>query len=242
MRMYGPLAPWFHLITHPDSYAEEAAHILRLAEATCATKPETLLELGSGGGNMASHLKKHLRCTLTDLSTDMIAVSHSLNPECEHVQGDMRELDLGAHFDVVLIHDAINYMTRETDLTAAIETAARHTKMGGGVILLPDAITESFAVGTRHGGVDAADGRSLRYLEWTHDIEPGSTTYEVDYALILREPGKPPRVESDRHIVGLFPRSTWLGLIEAAGLEPVELDIEDPFAEERTAFTARRPL
>ena len=35
MRIYGELAPWFHLLTHPDEYTEEAAHILALARAAC---------------------------------------------------------------------------------------------------------------------------------------------------------------------------------------------------------------
>ncbi len=240
MRMYGALAPWFHLITHPDDYAEEADHILRVARAGCAAAPETLLELGSGGGNMASHLKRHLHCTLTDLSPEMIAVSRSLNPECEHQQGDMRSLDLGRSFDVVLVHDAIGYLTCEADLAAAIGTMARHLKPGGLAILIPDETTETFAPGSRHGGVDAADGRSLRYLEWSQDVEPGATTHAVDYAMLIREPGKPTRVEQDRHVLGLFPKATWLALIEAAGLEPIETGVVDPIADQHAFFTARR--
>ena len=33
--------------------------------------------------------------TLVDLSEEMLAVSRELNPECEHLQGDMRTLRLG---------------------------------------------------------------------------------------------------------------------------------------------------
>ena len=70
-------------------------------------RPGTLLELGSGGGNNASHLKARFNCTLTDISPDMLALSRTLNPECEHLEGDMRTLRLGRTFDVVFIHDAI---------------------------------------------------------------------------------------------------------------------------------------
>ena len=73
----------------------------------------TLLELGSGGGNNASHLKTRFDCTLTDISPEMLALSRSLNPECEHLEGDMRTLRLGREFDVVFIHDAISYLTTE---------------------------------------------------------------------------------------------------------------------------------
>ena len=74
----------------------------------------------------------------------MLALSRTLNPECEHLEGDMRTLRLGREFDVVFIHDAISYLTTEEDLRAAIETAAAHVRPGGVVILTPDATTEIF--------------------------------------------------------------------------------------------------
>ena len=37
----------------------------------------------------------------------MLAVSQTVNPECEHVLGDMRSLRLGRESDLVLIHEAI---------------------------------------------------------------------------------------------------------------------------------------
>ena len=41
------------------------------------------------------------------------------------------------------------------------------------MILTPDATTEIFKPNTDHGGHDGEDGRSLRYLEWTHDVRAG---------------------------------------------------------------------
>ena len=51
--MYGPLARWWHLLSPPEDYAEEAAFYLdRLLEASEAEEPpSTLLELGSGLGD-----------------------------------------------------------------------------------------------------------------------------------------------------------------------------------------------
>ena len=241
MRLYAELAPWFHLLSDPRGYAGEAAHIVALAEAACKGRPESLLELGAGGGCNASHLKRRFTCTLSDLSPEMLEVSRGLNPDCAHLQGDMRGLRLGRVFDVVLVQDAIGYMVTEHDLAAALATVAAHLRPGGVAILIPDETSESFAPGTRHGGNDGADGRALRYLEWSHPAAAGATTYEADYVLILRAPGQPPRVELDRHVFGLFPRATWFGQIRAAGLEPIETDIEDPYAGERVVFVARAP-
>jgi hypothetical protein len=139
------------------------------------------------------------------------------------------------------VHDAIAYMTSEEDLRAAIDTAAAHVRPGGAVLLLPDETRESFSPGTEHGGHDGEDGRGLRYLQWTTDPDPDDTTFDVDFVVLLREPGKPLRVEQDRHTVGLFPESTWHRLLEEAGLELVDPRVEDPHAGEHAVFAARRP-
>jgi trans-aconitate methyltransferase len=241
MLMYSDLAPWFHLLTHPSDYADEAAFTIAVVERTIEGDARTLLELGSGGGNNASHLKKRFECTLTDLSPEMLALSQTLNPECEHHVGDMRTLRLGREFDVVFGHDALSYLTIEEDLGSALETAAAHVRPGGVVVLTPDATTEIFQPGTDTGGHDGADGRSLRFLEWTHAPEPGVSSYVVDYAIALRSNDGSIRVVHDRHILGLFPEATWLDLLRDAGLEPLPLPIENPYAAEQAAFVARRP-
>ena len=242
MHMYTDLAPWFHLLTHPSDYAEEAAFTVRTVEATIDGEARTLLELGSGGGNNASHLKARFECTLTDVSHEMLELSSALNPECEHLVGDMRALRLGRTFDVVFAHDALSYLTTEGDLAAALETAAAHVRPGGVVVLTPDATTEIFEPGTDTGGHDHEDGRSLRYLEWTHAPDPPSAhSYAVDYAIALREPGRPTRVVHDRHTLGLFPEATWLALLRGSGLEPLELPVRNPHEGEQAAFVARRP-
>jgi SAM-dependent methyltransferase len=240
MRIYGELAPWFHLLTHPSEYAEEAAYYTQVIDTVSDGRARTLLELGSGGGNNASHMKARFDCTLTDLSQEMIELSRTINPECEHVQGDMRTLRLGRTFDAVFVHDAVMYMTTEGDLSSVIETAAVHTAPSGVVLFVPDTIRETFAPGVDQGGHDGDDGRALRYLEWTYDPEPDDTTFEVDFAVILHEPGASARVVHDHHTHGLFPRETWLRLLSAAGLDVVEVDVEHPYPEEFEVFAARR--
>jgi SAM-dependent methyltransferase len=218
-RLYDELADWFHLLTAPEEYVDEAAFILDLLRGNVDGPLETLLELGSGGGNTASHLRAHLRLTLTDLSPAMLDLSRTLNPECEHFLGDMRTVRLGRVFDAVLIHDAVMYMTSEADLRAALETAFVHLRPGGVAVIAPDCVRETFQPTTDHGGHDGV-GRALRYLEWSYDPDPDDTTFVTDFALLLREGADDVRVRLDRHVEGLFPRATWLGLLRAVGFEP----------------------
>jgi SAM-dependent methyltransferase len=240
--MYSDLAPWFYLITAPEDYAGEAAFILAQLRKHADGPVETLLELGSGGGNTASHLKRDLRVVLTDVSPPMLALSATLNPECEHIPGDMRTLRLGRTFDAVLIHDAICYMTTEADLGAAMTTAFEHLRPGGAAVFVPDHVRETFAEATDHGGHDGprlAEGRpdrALRYLEWTTDPDPDDATYLVDYALLLREADGSVEVRHDRHLEGLFARQTWLDLLAAVGFD-AEAAV-DP--DDRTLFVGTR--
>ncbi|MGI8885689.1 MAG: class I SAM-dependent methyltransferase [Gaiellaceae bacterium] len=240
MRLYSDLALWFHLLTHPSDYEDEAAFITRIIDATFDGSATTLLELGSGGGNNASHLKQRFSCTLTDLSPEMLELSRALNPECEHLQGDMLTLRLGSVFDAVLVHDAIAYITTEDDLRAALETVAVHLRPGGVAVLVPDTTRELFVPGTEHGGHDG-DGRGLRYLEWDHDPDPDDTTYDVELVVVLMEDGKEIRVEHDHHTCGVFSDAVWRDLIAAARLELVDVEtIHDPNAGEHAVFVARK--
>jgi SAM-dependent methyltransferase len=234
--MYDDLAAWWPLLSPASEYEDEAADLLpRLGTAP----GRTLLELGAGGGSLAFHLKHHFRLTLTDLSPGMSAVSQAINPECEHLIGDMRSLRLGREFDVVLIHDAIMYATEPREVRAVLRTAAIHCRDGGTVVVLPDFIRETFVPGTDHGGHDAPDGRGLRYLEWSRDPDPHDDTYLVDYAFLLRTSDGTVTVEHDQHIEGLFTRARWLEWFAEAGL-PARSHID---AEGREVFigTRRRP-
>ena len=182
-RFYGELASWWPLVSPVEEYAEEAAEAAGLL-ASAAIPVREVLELGSGGGHNAVHLKTHFALTLVDLSEEMLAVSRRLNPECAHHQGDMRTLRLGRDFDAVFVHDAVDYMTTEDELRGR----DRH-----GVRALPSRRCRRVHAGPHRRDIRAgqrprrqrrADGRGVRYLEWTWDPDPD------------RRPGRSPSTRS----------------------------------------------
>ena len=237
LKMYSELADWWPLLSDVEEYAEEAA-VFRDLLIAHQPATRTILELGSGGGNNAAHLKEWFSLTLSDLSEDMLEVSRGLNPECVHVQGDMRTLRLGKCFDAIFVHDAIMYMATEEDLYRVFETAMAHCRDGGVALFAPDWVTETFEPKTGNGGHDGED-RALRYLEWVHDPDIEDTVYCTEYAIVLwsREEGS--RVVYDHHEEGIFPKETWLELLRNAGFEPHT--VADPLEPDRVLFVGRKP-
>jgi len=219
-RLYADLAGWWPLISPPEEYEDEAAHLAAVfSSATTAVRE--VLDLGSGGGHVAAHLKGRLAMTLVDRSERMLSVSRQLNPECAHVRGDMRTIRLGRTFDAVLVHDAIDYMTCETDLRLVIETAFAHCRPGGMAAFVPDYVAETFraAVGGGGGRSDVS-GRQASFREWTWDPDPADDWIQAEYEFILREGDGSVQVVHEAHRLGAFNRHTWLRLLAAAGFVP----------------------
>jgi trans-aconitate methyltransferase len=241
-RIYGDLAVWWPLISPPEEYADEAAVFVAMLTSGATTPVGDVLELGSGGGHNAVHIKAHFAMTLVDRSADMLDVSRRLNPDCEHQQGDMRTVRLGRAFDAVFVHDAVDYMTSEADLGQVIDTAFAHCRPGGIALFVPDHTTETFEAGSEHGGSDDADGRGARYLAWTWDPDPADTSIITEYAFLLREADGSVRAVHETHRTGLFSRDVWVRLLADAGFDPyivTEQTGEDRVA--RDLFLARRP-
>ncbi|HUG00751.1 MAG TPA: class I SAM-dependent methyltransferase [Longimicrobiales bacterium] len=241
-RLYRELASWWPLLSAPEDYEEEASFYLRVLLDGCAGNPESLLELGSGGGNNASHMKAAFRdVTLVDPATAMLDVSRRLNPRCEHVEGDMRSVRLDREFDCVFVHDAVDYITSLGDLRRTFETAFVHCRDGGAAVFAPDHLRDTFRPSTSHGGHDGPE-RGLRYLQWTWDPDPEDSTYVTDYAFLLRE-GSSVRVEHDRHVGGLFPRADWLRLLADVGFEATSVPFEhSELADAVEVFVARKAV
>jgi len=220
--LYSDFADWWSILSSPDDYAAEAAVYHQTLVDACQHPPREVLELGSGGGNNASHLKAHFDLTLVDLSPRMLDVSRALNPECEHLQGDMRTVRLDRQFDAVFVHDAVAYLTTEDDLRQAMRTAFVHCRPGGAALFCPDDTLESFRPYTSHGGHDATDGsgRGLRYVEWVRDPDLTDSQYLLEMGYLLLHSDGSVQAVHDRHIFGVFSRDTWLRLLAEAGFIP----------------------
>jgi SAM-dependent methyltransferase len=237
-RLYGDLARWWPLISPVEVYEQDAEVVGKVLG--WAERPvREVLELGSGGGHVASYLRARFSMTLVDLSQDMLAVSRARNPGVEHLRGDMRDLRLGRTFDAVFVHDAIGYMTTLEDLAAAFRTAYLHCRPGGVAVFFPDHLAETFHPATDCGGSDAEDGSGVRYLEWSLPPEPGTTTVRTDYTFTIREADGTISTVHETHMTGLFTVGDWRRLLTETGFRVSS--VQESGEGGRTLFIGHRP-
>jgi SAM-dependent methyltransferase len=220
-RLYGDLASWWPLISPPDEYAQEAGYLAEVLSTAATVPVHEVLDLGCGGGHVAVHLKDRFDLTLADISGDMLAVSRLLNPECRHLQGDMRTLRLPRTFDAVLVHDAVDYITTQDDLRQVVQTAFALCRPGGVAVFVPDYVKDTFGdlTGGGGGGTDPA-GREASFTEVTWDPNPADDWVQAEYEFTLRHPDGTVDVIRETHRLGVFSRELWLRLLAEAGFDP----------------------
>lgn len=220
LRLYNDLAWLWPIWGAPEEYADYCNHVTRLIREQAQIPVRTLLNIGCGGGKNVFNLKRDYAVTGLDLSPRMLELAQDLNPECEFVQGDMRTFSLDRTFDAVLVDDAISYLATRADLRSAFVAAWRHLNPGGVMVVNPDDTKETFiqnhtvatpAVGkTKQANVDVV------FVENNYGPDPEDDHYEATMVYLIREDGKL-RVETDRHILGLFALNVWRETLAEVG-------------------------
>ncbi len=241
-RLYQDLAWTFPIVSPPEDYAQEARQFWRFLRSGRRKPVCHVLHLGSGAGLVDSQLKPFVRITGVDLSPAMLRLARSLNPEVRYRRGDMRSVRLGKRFDGVLASDAIAYMRTPRDLTRAFETAYRHLEPGGAFVTYGEHIKGK----VRQNYTKAISGRKgdteVVFVENLYDPDVKDTTIEGTFVFLIRR-GSRLSVETDCHVLGLFPETTWKKALRDAGFEIVHAkpDPRGPPGDDMPWFVGRRP-
>ncbi|MDW7761245.1 MAG: class I SAM-dependent methyltransferase [Acidobacteriota bacterium] len=140
---YNKLAWTETTIAPPEEYEEEAEFLAKLISGRARIPVKTLLHLGCGAGGHDHTLKRHFEITGVDISEGMLEIARGRNPEAVYILGDMRDVRLKELFDAVAIPDSIGYMATPADLRKAVDTAFRHLKPGG-ALLITALVAEDF--------------------------------------------------------------------------------------------------
>lgn len=223
-RLYDDLAWLWPLWNYPtdSGYEEWANNVTRLIGQYSKVPAHTLLNLACGGGTNAYNLKKHFEVTGVDISQPMLDLAKKLNPDCEFVLADMRNLSLGRQFDCIFVDDGITDISDLSDLAAVFRTAFGHLRPGGVMVVGPDHVKETFRQNctrlSEADSPDTPDNLEVTFVENEYDPDPTDDTYEFTLIYLIRENGVL-RIETDRSVDGLFSLDTWRTTLREAGFE-----------------------
>jgi len=231
-RLYAELAHLWPHLSPPEHYQAEAETLIELIDEALgeptAGRRWSVLEIGAGAGHTIAHLSGLYDCTAADLSPQMLEHCKTLNPGVPTIVGDMRDMRLGQTFDVVLLCDAIDYMTSPGDAAAALKTVAAHLRPGGVTLIAPTYTRETFIdcesasdrTDTDTPSPHADAPPDVTYFSFVHDPDPSDTRFEMILLYLLRDPRtRAVQVIEDRHACGLFSIEQWQEMMLEAGLE-----------------------
>lgn len=243
-RLYSDLAYLWPMLSPPEHYGDEAEVLRGLIGEHFKDAGEaklTLLELGVGGGHTLTYLADDYDCTAVDLSEPMLANCRKLIPRVNLIVGDMRSVRLGRTFDVVFIHDAIDYMLSEKDVRRTLETVATHLKPGGLCVIAPTYTRETFIDGDVADDGTTTDSEELTYFTYIHDPDPADDTFEMILLYLIRDM-RTRKVElvEDRHTCGLFSIAQWVDWMRDAEFDAKATDTDTGGGEPWSLFVGIR--
>jgi len=99
-------------------------------------KASTILEIGSGTGNLAKRFQENRQEYIgLDYSLSMITIAQERNPNSIFIHGDMREFQLEKPVDVIIITGrSTSYLTTNDDINSTFASIHKNLTQGGIVI------------------------------------------------------------------------------------------------------------
>ena len=201
MSVFEDYAYYYDLLYRDKDYSGESNFICKLM-AQYTPDSGTILELGCGTCGHAEHLAKagHLIHGV-DFSTNMLKIAEArraiLAPELRQkiclTKGDVRSVELGQKFDVVLsLFHVMSYQITNDDLLAAFATAQKHLNKGGIFIFDcwygPAVLVDPPVVRIKR--IEADDIQIIRLAEPVLDINNNLVTVKYQMLMIDKKTHK----------------------------------------------------
>ncbi len=134
-QLYKKFAVYYDKIYEHVDYAGESEFINWAVKEHKTSSGFELMDVACGTGSHAEILKNNFTVTGVDINENMLKIARDKIPEADFINGNMKDLDLEAKFDVVIcIFSAIHYNTNYSELEGTITNFYNHMKDGGVLI------------------------------------------------------------------------------------------------------------
>ncbi len=163
-----------------DDLAATGADVHGEAGFVGGLRPHSVLDAGCGTGRVARELSRRgIEVVGVDRDPSMIATARRLAPELEWVVGDVADLDLGRHFDVVVMAGNVPLFTPEGSQAALVAGCAAHLVVGG-TLVAGFQLDRGYQLAA-YDGHCAEAGLSVvaRYATWSGDRFRENSAYAV---------------------------------------------------------------
>ena len=215
MKLYQEWAWLWSEVTPPETYRAEADDLFEIISESLGRKPKSILELGAGGGYLLHDLQMvhpTIEITLIDSSPEMLVEAQRRNPNAKTILGDMTTIALNKQFDVVLLHDAVMYLSDRDAVQKTLEVMKRHCSFEGVVLIIPDCCRETFEerVLTAQCHTERA---SIHLTEWHWDPCEEDDLVSVEFSVLLREKnGQKVQSHHETHSMLVLSLGEWMSL------------------------------
>jgi 2-polyprenyl-3-methyl-5-hydroxy-6-metoxy-1,4-benzoquinol methylase len=162
----------------------EASFVMRF-------RPRSVLDAGCGTGRVAVELaRRGVRVVGVDVDASMLATARALESSVTWIEHDLTTLELGEHFDVVLLAGNVPLFTPPGTQTALVAHCARHVGPDG-VLVTGFQLNRGYDLAAYDADCRSADcALRARYATW--DADPFADT--SDYAVSVHAPVPDPKI------------------------------------------------
>jgi SAM-dependent methyltransferase len=218
---YQKLAKYYDQMYSFKDYEAEASRLHEFIQQHKRSKGNRLLDVACGTGGHLQFLKGKYEANGLDVSEVMLAVAKEKMPEIPLYQGSMVNMSIDQQFDVITcLFGSIGYLTTLDDLIGAIQSFSTHLVPGGVVLIEPMFTKET--VKPDAFGLTCVDLPEIKIARAGSSAVDGDIAYLNFHFLLATKD----RVEHfvDPSPMGVFPRNTFLRIMEESGLETKFVD------------------
>lgn len=191
MSYYGEMARYYDILMADVDYRKWVEYLEEVFKVL-GYKPENILEIASGTGNISNILaQKGYKVIASDISEDMLTIAQSkamdMGVKVTYIHQDMREILINTPVDcVVCVCDGINYILDERDLKKVFKGVHKALKEKG--IFIFDVHSEYKLCSVIGNNTFGESREDISYL-WENYYDPNTKICEFYLTFFVKTPG-----------------------------------------------------